>query len=224
MFPHTFVIRWGLRCRAFLRMLSILSLGCRWMLDESGSSSTKWRRDSTSLLVKVSTGFRSSTTRSDWQKGKKKAEELRHWGKIVWKKIHLRKKNVDRNGYIWMASMYSSHQTKLTANTWDTSVSDESLLAEELWLYLRAYYLVLGVLLAQRNLHLGFSVNFKTDRCLKGVKFPWSEDDGGWIQSPRLIIFPYFFPFLLLFLKFELFLVKNTGKCLWQMLLYAMHF
>lgn len=41
MFPHTFVIRWGLRCRAFLRMLSILSLGCRWMLDESGSSSTK---------------------------------------------------------------------------------------------------------------------------------------------------------------------------------------
>lgn len=154
----------------------------------------------------------------------KKAEELRYWGKIVWKKIHLRKKNVDRNGYIWMASMYSSHQTKLTANTWDTSVSDESLLAEELWLYLRAYYLVLGVLLAQRNLHLGFSVNFNTDRCLKGVKFPWSEDDGGWIQSPRLIIFPYFFPFLLLFLKFELFLVKNTGKCLWQMLLYAMHF
>lgn len=131
----------------------------------------------------------------------KKAEELRHWGKIVWKKIHLRKKNVDRNGYIWMASMYSSHQTKLTANTWDTSVSDESLLAEELWLYLRAYYLVLGVLLAQRNLHLGFSVNFNTDRCLKGVKFPWSEDDGGWIQSPRLIIFPYFFPFLLLFFK-----------------------
>lgn len=57
-------------CRAFLRTLSILSWGCSRTREGSGSSSTKWRRDSTSLFVKVRTGFRSSTTRSDRRRKK----------------------------------------------------------------------------------------------------------------------------------------------------------
>ena len=126
----------------------MLSWGCSWTCEGSGSSSTKWRRDSTSRLVKVSTGFRSSTTRSDegrekWRGGfrgwleeeEEKGKEIKLW-KTVWFPAALQGIS-SLNVSVSTVKAHSKHLRQFTP-------SDESLLAEELWFPHKADYLSSG--------------------------------------------------------------------------------
>lgn len=97
----------------------MLSWGFSWTWEGSSSSSTKWRRDSTSLLVKVSTGFRSSTTRSDG--GEQRREKRVHRssmfgdgrGMKAQNSINRVKEQIPRQpSEVEAATMCVSHQSK----------------------------------------------------------------------------------------------------------------
>ena len=153
----------------------MLSWGCSWTCEGSGSSSTKWRRDSTSRLVKVSTGFRSSTTRSNegrekWRGGFRgpgwlEEEEEKGVGIKLWKTVWFPTALQGTSSLNVSVSPVKAHSKHLRQFT----PSDESLLAEELWFQHKADYLssarsVCWVFTEQPG--PGFTPSLITDRCV----------------------------------------------------------
>lgn len=171
--------------RAFLRTLSMLSWGCSWTCDGSGSSSTKWRRDSTSLLVKFSTGFRSSTTRSNGGKEREKRRVQRRgmfgqrggerkWWEFKREQI-VKKTTVDQKKTPLISYSSPKHkrpQSVLPVKAYlvycvrQEPLGTRTLVSTQSWLFSFLFFFGLSAGCSHRRAWTGFWQSLITDRCL----------------------------------------------------------